>query len=91
MTKLIYRLVRFFIPQFVMFRVGDDGIAVQLDDIVAIVPVVDDTGTVKPDACVLKLKNDEDVEVPYSVTVVLKTFDRHWRNVGVVGPVKPER
>ena len=85
MSKAIAQVLRFFIPQFAAFRIEKDGIAVRLDEIVAILPAKTDDGQVDPSHSVLRLKNDADIDVPYSVTEIVKAFDRHWNNIAVIG------
>ena len=81
MFKKVAKLVRYFIPQFVMFRAaGQDkhGALVQLDDIVGIVPGQE------PGHSVVKLKTEDDIDIPYDVATVAKAFAGHWSNVAMV-------
>lgn len=84
MYKAIARLFRVFIPQFLAFRTGKDSLAVQLEDIVSIVPARDNDGAVKSGYCTLKLRSDEDIDVPFSVEDVIKVINQRWQNVAVV-------
>ncbi|NNL47924.1 MAG: hypothetical protein HKO76_06120 [Acidimicrobiia bacterium] len=88
MYKAIARLFKVFIPQFLAFRTEKEGLAVQLEDIVAIMPAKDNDGVVKPNYCTLKLKSDEDIDVPFSAQDVVKAINQRWQNVGVVGKIE---
>ena len=81
MFKQLAKLVRYFIPQFVMFRSVDadkTGALIQLDDIVGVVPGGE------PGHSIVKLKNDDDIDVPYDVAAIAKSFAAHWGNVAPV-------
>jgi len=85
MRKVIIRLFRYLIPQFALFRQIDQtkgAVVVQLDEIAAIQPGKD------PNHSIVKLRNEEDIDVPYATEEIAKAFASHWANIGTVPPIK---